>query len=80
MKTSGVPANIKYIDPSYMIRSVKANAADQYYAMMLVCGAIMLLYRAGCAVTQHSIARLHRSIVFHAVCRSMVLHAVDASL
>lgn len=28
MKKNNMPASIKYIDPSYMIRSVPANAAD----------------------------------------------------
>eukprot|EP01043_Picozoa_sp_COSAG02_P024477 COSAG02_NODE_1338_length_13189_cov_28.102292_5_plen_60_part_00 len=28
MKKKNLPASIKYIDPSYMIRSVPANAAD----------------------------------------------------
>ena len=28
MKKNNLPASIKYIDPSYMIRSVPANAAD----------------------------------------------------
>jgi len=31
----GFPANLKYIDPSYMIRSVPANASDSIY-----CGAL----------------------------------------
>ena len=30
-KTLGVPINIKYIDPSYMIRSVPANANDSIF-------------------------------------------------
>jgi len=32
---SGLPVNVKYIDPSYMIRSVPANASDSIY-----CGAL----------------------------------------
>eukprot|EP00501_MAST-03F_sp_TOSAG23-6_P002408 GSMAST32.ASY1.ANO1.2517.1 assembled CDS len=31
---------IKYIDPSYMIRSVEANAFDSYYCMMLAQNAV----------------------------------------
>jgi len=40
MKAKGMPATIKYIDPSYMIRSVEANASDSYYAMMLAQNAV----------------------------------------
>ncbi|HOD97175.1 MAG TPA: ATP-dependent 6-phosphofructokinase [Syntrophales bacterium] len=34
-KNDGLPVNVKYIDPSYMIRSVPANAGDSIY-----CGAL----------------------------------------
>jgi 6-phosphofructokinase 1 len=34
------PATVKYIDPSYMIRSVPANAADSLYCMQLAQNAI----------------------------------------
>ncbi|CAK4678368.1 unnamed protein product [Aphanomyces euteiches] len=34
-KKSGKVATVKYIDPSYMIRSVPANAADSLYCMLL---------------------------------------------
>ena len=34
-KKDGLPVNVKYIDPSYMIRSVPANAGDSIY-----CGAL----------------------------------------
>jgi 6-phosphofructokinase 1 len=30
-----VPVNVKYIDPSYMIRSVPANASDSMLCMLL---------------------------------------------
>lgn len=32
---NGVEATVKYIDPSYMIRSVPANASDSLYCMLL---------------------------------------------
>jgi 6-phosphofructokinase 1 len=35
LKKSGLEINLKYIDPSYMIRSVPANASDSIY-----CGAL----------------------------------------
>mmetsp|Transcript_11762 Transcript_11762/g.37282 ORF Transcript_11762/g.37282 Transcript_11762/m.37282 type:complete len:306 (+) Transcript_11762:1920-2837(+) len=34
-KSKGKPATVKYIDPSYMIRSVPANAADSIYTELL---------------------------------------------
>ena len=34
------PATVKYIDPSYMIRSVPANAADSLYCMQLAQNAV----------------------------------------
>jgi len=36
----GTPATVKYIDPSYMIRSVPANAEDSYYCGMLARNAV----------------------------------------
>lgn len=32
--------NLKYFDPSYIIRSVKANAADSIYCMLLAQNAV----------------------------------------
>jgi len=34
-KEHGEPATVKYIDPSYMVRSIPANAADSLYCMQL---------------------------------------------
>jgi 6-phosphofructokinase 1 len=34
-KSKGTEATVKYIDPSYMIRSVPANASDSLYCMLL---------------------------------------------
>jgi len=39
-KKDGVEVNVKYIDPSYMIRSVAANAADALYCMLLAQNAV----------------------------------------
>ena len=33
-------ATIKYVDPSYMIRSVPANASDSLYCMLLASNAV----------------------------------------
>ena len=39
-KSHGLGSNVRYIDPSYMIRSVPANAADALYCMMLAQNAV----------------------------------------
>mmetsp|Transcript_68837 Transcript_68837/g.192182 ORF Transcript_68837/g.192182 Transcript_68837/m.192182 type:complete len:536 (-) Transcript_68837:493-2100(-) len=39
-KSKGKEATVKYIDPSYMIRSVPANADDSYYCSLLGQGAV----------------------------------------
>ncbi|CAN0504857.1 unnamed protein product, partial [Laminaria digitata] len=36
----GEVCNVKYIDPSYMIRSVAANSFDQIYCMQLAQNAV----------------------------------------
>ena len=39
-KSNGMQATVKYIDPSYMIRSVPANASDSLYCMLLAHNAV----------------------------------------
>uniref|UniRef100_A0A7S1BGD7 Phosphofructokinase domain-containing protein n=1 Tax=Corethron hystrix TaxID=216773 RepID=A0A7S1BGD7_9STRA len=39
-KANGSEATVKYIDPSYMVRSVPANAADSQYCMQLAQNAV----------------------------------------
>lgn len=39
-KAAGHEATVKYIDPSYMIRSVPANASDALYCMLLAQNAV----------------------------------------
>jgi len=39
-KEQGIPVTIKYIDPTYMIRSVPANAFDSKYCASLAQGAV----------------------------------------
>ena len=38
--SKGVTVNVKYIDPSYMIRSVPANASDSLFCMLLAQNAV----------------------------------------
>mmetsp|Transcript_15292 Transcript_15292/g.34735 ORF Transcript_15292/g.34735 Transcript_15292/m.34735 type:complete len:454 (+) Transcript_15292:30-1391(+) len=39
-KASGMESNVRYIDPSYIIRSVPANADDSEYCMLLAQAAV----------------------------------------
>jgi len=39
-KSVGEPCTVKYIDPSYMVRSVPANAADSIYCSLLAQNAV----------------------------------------
>jgi 6-phosphofructokinase 1 len=56
-KRAGVPVTVKYIDPSYMIRSVRASASDAVYASALARHAV----HAGMAGrTDLLIGRMHR--------------------
>ena len=34
-RKQGIEATVKYIDPSYMIRSVEANASDALFCLLL---------------------------------------------
>lgn len=40
MKKKGKDCNVKFLDPSYMIRSVPANAGDSLYCMLLAQNAV----------------------------------------
>ena len=45
-KSKGTTVNVKYIDPSYMIRSVPANASDALFCMLLAQNAVHGAVRA----------------------------------
>ncbi|MBF5045703.1 ATP-dependent 6-phosphofructokinase [Aggregicoccus sp. 17bor-14] len=53
----GLPSTVKYIDPSYMIRSVRASAADAVYASALARHAV---HAAMAGYTDLLIGRMHR--------------------
>ena len=55
------PFQSKYIDPSYMIRSVPANAADSMYCMMLGQNAV---HGAMAGFTGISVGLCHNRNVF----------------
>jgi len=40
LKAENVPCTVKYIDPSYMVRSCPANASDALYCLILSQGAV----------------------------------------
>jgi len=40
LATLQIDATVKYIDPSYMIRSVKANASDALFCLLLAQNAV----------------------------------------
>lgn len=43
-KNVGVPADVKYIDPTYMIRACRANASDRILCAVLGQNAVRLLF------------------------------------
>jgi len=53
-KNIGMEANIKYIDPSYIIRSIPANPSDSVYCMLLAQNAVhaAMAGRSGMVVGQ----------------------------
>ena len=55
MGSNGVPYSLKYIDPSYIIRSVPANANDRVYCGFLGQGAV---HAAMCGRTNMLVAKL----------------------
>ena len=46
----GQTVNVKYIDPSYMIRSVAANASDSLFCMLLAQATAAALGHSHCAM------------------------------
>ncbi len=56
----GIEINLKYIDPSYMIRSVPANAYDSIYCIRLAHNAV---HAAMCGRTELLIGRWHGRFV-----------------
>ena len=54
-------ATVKYIDPSYMIRSVPANASDAIYCMMLARNAV---HGAMSGFTGFSVGLVNNRVVY----------------
>eukprot|EP01038_Epipyxis_sp_PR26KG_P014668 gene14668-19706_t len=57
----GKEATVKYIDPSYMIRSVPANASDSLYCMLLAQNAV---HGAMAGYTAFSVGLVNNRVVF----------------
>jgi 6-phosphofructokinase 1 len=60
LTTAGIPANVRYIDPSYAIRSVPANAYDKAYCLRLAHNAV---HAAMAGRTSMVVGRLRRRFV-----------------
>ena len=65
-KAHGLDATVKYIDPSYMIRSVPANASDSLYCMLLAQNAVH-----GCMAgyTAFSVGLVNNRVVYIPILR-----------
>jgi len=60
-KDEGMPATVKYIDPSYMIRSVPANASDSLYCSVLAQNAV---HGAMAGYTAFSVGMVNNRLVY----------------
>jgi len=60
-KQQGSETTIKYVDPSYMIRSVPANASDSLYCMLLASNAV---HGAMAGYTAFSTGLVNNRVVF----------------
>ncbi|EKU22888.1 6-phosphofructo-2-kinase / fructose-2,6-bisphosphatase, partial [Nannochloropsis gaditana CCMP526] len=60
-KSQGQPSTVKYIDPSYMVRSVPANAADSIYCSLLAQNAV---HGAMAGFTQFTVGLCNNRLVY----------------
>lgn len=60
-KSHGDEATVKYIDPSYMVRSVPANSADALYCMQLAQNAV---HGAMAGLTGFSVGLVNNHLVY----------------
>jgi len=69
-KTLGIPHTIKYIDPTYMIRSVPANAYDSVYCSLLAQQAVHVAM-AGCTgVTVGKVDERYVMLPIHSITKN----------
>lgn len=65
-KSNGSEATVKYIDPSYMIRAVAANASDSLYCMLLAQNAV---HGAMAGYTAFSVGLVNNRVVYIPITR-----------
>ena len=65
-KAHGSEATVKYIDPSYMIRSIPANASDALYCMLLAQNAV---HGAMAGYTAFSVGLVNNRVVYIPITR-----------
>lgn len=61
-----IPSNVKYIDPSYMIRSVPANASDAMFCLILAQNAV---HGAMAGFTAFSVGLVNNRVVYIPISR-----------
>jgi 6-phosphofructokinase 1 len=67
-KKESIPCTIKYIDPTYMIRSVQANAFDNMYCSVLAQEAVHGAMAGYTCFTVGKIDNVYCMIPIHAIC------------
>ena len=65
-KENNETATVKYIDPSYMIRSVAANSNDAFYCMLLAQNAV---HGAMAGYTAFSVGLINNRLVYIPISR-----------
>eukprot|EP00928_Gymnodinium_smaydae_P064576 TRINITY_DN4786_c0_g1_i3.p1 TRINITY_DN4786_c0_g1~~TRINITY_DN4786_c0_g1_i3.p1 ORF type:complete len:2322 (+),score=594.61 TRINITY_DN4786_c0_g1_i3:531-6968(+) len=67
LKNKGIPISIKYIDPTYMIRSVPANAFDSVYCSLLAQHAVHGAMAGYTGITVGKVDERYVMLPIHAV-------------
>merc|ERR1711963_1000825 len=66
-KTRSIPITIKYIDPTYMIRSVPANASDSIYCSNLAQGAVHAAMAGYTGITVGKVDERYVTLPVHSI-------------
>jgi len=66
-KSCGIPLTIKYIDPTYMIRSVRANAYDSSYCSVLAQEAVHAAMAGYTGITVGKVDERYVMLPIHAI-------------
>jgi len=70
-KNIGVTADVKYIDPTYMIRACRANASDRILCAVLGQNAVRLLFLE--ETSFHSKQLLSGICILQLICRNVII-------